>query len=155
MHRRLDQSLQLPSELEVRRSTQSCLRIQLLRFIEEQGPSLFDCDYFRQLTTWWRIQRLPPPSLCRALTGSPLSWRRVRRKVKIRSCRVPRTLRRSTSPRRRTSVTLMTWRESLQQPSELEVKRLTQNCPRIQLLRCLERGRVQFPPFHHCQLRIW
>ena len=49
-------------------------------------------------------------------------------------------------------MTPMTWRESLQQPSELEVKRSTQNCPRIQLLRCLEHGRVQFPPFCHRQL---
>ena len=73
--------------------------------------------------------------------------------VKIRSCRVPRTLRRSTSPRRRTSVTPMTWRESLQLSSELEVKRSSQNCPRIQLLRCLEHGRVQFPPSVIASLR--
>ena len=36
--------------------------------------------------------------------------------------------------------------ESLQHPSELEVKRSTQNCPRIQLLRCKEHGRVLFLP---------
>ena len=74
--------------------------------------------------------------------------------VKIRSCRVPRTLRRSTSPRRRTSVTLMTWRESLQQPSEPEVRGQALDSELSQLLSFEEHGKVQFPPFCHRQLRI-
>ena len=51
-------------------------------------------------------------------------------------------------------MTLMTWRESLQQPSEPEVRGQALDSELSQLLSFEEHGKVQFPPFCHRQLRI-
>ena len=51
-------------------------------------------------------------------------------------------------------MTLMTWRESLQQPSEPEVRGQALDSELSQLLSFEEHGKVQFPPFCHRHLGL-
>ena len=112
-------------------------------------------DFFHQIRILVRTISLSPPSLCRALTGVPLSWGQVRRMSRqdLTECQEHWG---GALPCKGGQVWCRWLGESLQQLSELEVKGCsTQNCLWIQLLIYSEQGRVLSQPFCQCQLWIW